>query len=176
MKLKVKKINFETGNTKVVVLNLKDAEKIGKKAGDHLILKSVNSDKFRPLIAILDVAYSDSIVAPGEVGIFLDICKDLGNCEMISVKPAEVPDSFKFIKNKIKGNKLSAIEINRIIEDAVSGSLSQIELASFITGVTIKNMDNEEMTALTIAEAKSGSVFNFGTEVYDKHSTKIHIS
>ena len=32
-------------------------------------------------------------------------------------------------------------------------------------------MDNEEMTALTLAEAKSGNIFDFGPEVYDKHST-----
>ena len=171
MKLKVKGINFETGNTNVIVLNHKDAELLGKRAGDRVILKAINSDKFKTLIAILDITYSDSIVAPGEIGIFLDIFKNLEGAEVISVKPADVPASFKFIKNKIKGNKLTAIEINRIIEDSVSGSLSQIEIAALITAVSIKGMDNEEMTALTLAEAKSGTVFNFGTEVYDKHST-----
>ncbi len=175
MKLKVKEINFETGNTNVIVVNYKTAEVLGKRAGDRVILKAINLDKFKPLIAILDITYSDSIVAPGEIGIFLDIYKNLEGAELISVKPAEVPDSFKFIKSKIKGNKLTAIEINRIIEDAVSGSLSQIELASFITAASIKGMDNEEMTALTIAEAKSGSLFNFGPNVFDKHSTYISI-
>jgi len=35
MKLKVKTINFETGNTKDVVLNIEDAVKLGQKAGDR---------------------------------------------------------------------------------------------------------------------------------------------
>jgi len=59
--------------------------------------------------------------------------------------------------------------------DAVSGSLSKIDLAAFITGVSINGMDNEEMTALTLAETRSGEIFYFGIDVYDKHSTKIHI-
>ncbi len=171
MKLKVKEINFETGNTNVVVVNSKDAEILGRKAGERVILKAIDSNRFKPLSAILDITYSREIVAPGEIGIFLDIYKSLEGADVISVKPAAAPDSFKFIKSKIKGNKLSAIELNRIIEDAVSGSLSQIEMASFVTAVSIKSMDNDEMTALTIAEAKSGSVFDFGPNVFDKHST-----
>jgi len=177
MKLNVKKINFETGNVKVAVLNLKDAEKIGKKAGDRIILQSLSSKEDKRLIAILDVSYHDSIVAPGEVGIFIDTfinLKDFEITDTISVLPAEPPDSFKYIKRKIKGKKLTSEEINSIISDAVSGRLSQIDLAAFITGVSINGMDKEEMTALTFAEARSGTIFDFGPDVYDKHSTKIH--
>jgi len=43
MKLKVKTINFETGNTKDVVLNIKDAQKLGQKAGDRINIKNLAS-------------------------------------------------------------------------------------------------------------------------------------
>ncbi|GAG52995.1 unnamed protein product, partial [marine sediment metagenome] len=41
MKLKVKTINFETGNTKDVVLNIEDAVKLGQKAGDRITIKNL---------------------------------------------------------------------------------------------------------------------------------------
>jgi AMP phosphorylase len=176
MKLKVKTINFETGNTKDVVLNIKDAQKLGQKAGDRIYIKNLESknieDKY--WIAILQVDYSNSLVEPGEIGIFLDIIKEKTSLQdkmILSVKPADPPDSFKFIQKKIKGIKLTTEEINSIISDTVSGSLSRIDLAAFITAVYINGMDNEEMTSLTYAEARSGEIFNFGPEVYDKHST-----
>jgi len=176
MKLKVKEINFETGNTKDVVLNVKDAQELGQKAGERIFIKNVKSrsleDKY--WTAIIQIDYSNAVVDSGEIGIFLDILrekKSLKNETTVSVKPAEPPDSFKFIKKKINGLKLSSEEINSIIADAVSGSLSRIDLAAFITAVSINGMDNEEMTALTLSETRSGEIFYFGMEVYDKHST-----
>jgi len=176
MKLRVKTINFETGNTKDVVLNDKDARELGQKAGERIYIKNLESkileDKY--WVAIIQIDYSGSIVEKGEIGIFIDIVREkkaLKDKMMVSVKPADPPDSFRFIQKKIKGQKLSSEEINSIIFDAVSGSLSRIELAAFITGVSINGMDNEEMTALTLSETRSGEIFYFGMDVYDKHST-----
>lgn len=181
MKLKVKEINFETGNTKDVVLNIKDAQELGQKAGERIFIKNLKTrsleDKF--WTAIIQIDYSNTVVDSGEIGIFLDILrekKSLKNETIVSVKSAEPPDSFRFIQKKIKGLKLSSEEINSIIADAVSGSLSRIDLAAFITAVSINGMDNEEMTALTLAETRTGEIFYFGMDVYDKHSTKIYIS
>ncbi|MFX0032627.1 MAG: hypothetical protein ACFE8V_08460 [Promethearchaeota archaeon] len=179
MKLKVKKINFETGNTKDVVLNIKDAQELGQKAGERVYIRSKESKSIDTefWVAIIQIDYSNSIVEPGEIGIFLDILrekKELKDGAIVSVKPADPPESFKFIQKKIRGSKLNNEEINSIISDAVSGSLSRIDLAAFITGVQINGMDNEEMTALTLAEVRSGDIFYFGMDVYDKHSTDIY--
>jgi AMP phosphorylase len=176
MKLKVKRVNYETGNTKDIVLNIKDAQEIGQKAGERVYIRNKESKSMEEKfwVAIIQIDYSDTIVKPGEIGIFLDILKekkDLKDGLIVSVKPADPPDSFKFIQKKIKGIRLSSEEISSIINDAVSGSLSRIDLAAFITGVSINGMDNEEMTALTLAETRSGEIFYFGMDVYDKHST-----
>lgn len=173
MKLKVKRINFETGNTKDVIMNIKDAAELGTKSGDRIVIKNTKAKNLNAKIwvAILQIAYSDSIVLPGEIGIFIDTKKSIKNNQIVSVRRAEPPDSFKFIKKKIESKKLESEEINNIISDSVSGLLSPIELASFITGVSINGMNNEEMTALTLAEARSGEIFYFGMDVYDKHST-----
>jgi AMP phosphorylase len=181
LKLKVKEISFETGNIKDVVLNVKDAQELGQKAGERIFIKNIKSRTFEDKYwtAIIQIDYSNTLVQPGEIGIFLDILrekKDLKEDMVISVKPAEPPDSFKFIKKKINGLKLSGEEINSIIFDAVSGSLSKIDLTAFITAVQINGMDNEEMTALALSETRSGEIFYFGMDVYDKHSTKIYVS
>ena len=181
MKLKVKEINFETGNSKDIVLNIKDAQELGQKAGERVFIKNIRSrsmeDKY--WVAIIQIDYLGTIVKSGEIGVFLNLLrekKDLKDETVISVKPADPPDSFRFIQKKIRGLKLASEEINSIINDAVSGSLSRIDLAAFITGVSINGMDNEEMTALTLSETKSGEIFYFGMDVYDKHSTKIYNS
>ncbi len=181
MKLKIKEINFETGNTKDIVLNIKDARELGQKAGERVIVKNIVSKSIEEKywVAIIQIDFLGTIVEPGEIGVFLNLLrekKDLKNEMIVSVKPADPPNSFRFIQKKIKGQKLSSEEINNIISDAVSGSLSRIDLAAFITGVAINSMDNEEMTALTLAETRSGEIFYFGMDVYDKHSTKTYIS
>ncbi|MGQ4873094.1 MAG: AMP phosphorylase [Promethearchaeia archaeon] len=168
MKLKVKRINFETGNVKDVIIHAKDAEKLGQKPGERII---ITQNKHEHFVAILRVTLSDSIISPGQIGIFIDTINNIEDGSIVSVKPADPPKSFEFIKRKIKGKKLNSIEIDEIISDAVSGLLSPIELASFVTAVAIQGMDIEEMTALTQAEAKSGNIFVFGPEVFDKHST-----
>ena len=181
MKLKVKEINFETGNSKDIVLNIKDAQELGQKAGERVFIKNLRSrsieDKY--WVAIIQIDYLGTIVKSGEIGVFLNLLREKKNLKdeiVVSVKPADPPDSFRFIQKKIRGLKLASEEINSIINDAVSGSLSRIDLAAFITGVSINGMDNEEMTALTLSETKSGEIFYFGMDVYDKHSTKIYNS
>ncbi|MHA1147358.1 MAG: hypothetical protein ACTSR8_03850 [Promethearchaeota archaeon] len=174
VKLRVKKINFKTGGINVVVLNSKDAIEIGK-AGDRVRLRKLDPNIKKSQIAILDIAHSDSSITSGEIGIFLDLMKEFKENEVVSVKPADPPDSFEYIQKKIKGKKLTSEEINSIIYDSVSGHLSSIELAAFITSVQINGMDTEEMTALTLSEARSGRIFDFGFKVFDKHSTYISI-
>jgi len=176
MELTVKKLIYETGNKKDVILNYRDAKKLGLNAGDRIRIKNVQSKSIesKSWVAILEIDYSNSIVKEGEIGITLDILEEKKNLEenaVISVKPAEPPDSFKYIQEKIKGKKLTALQINSIVADVVSGSLSKIDLAAFITSVSINGMDNDEMTAMTLAEANSGEIFNFGEKVFDKHST-----
>jgi hypothetical protein len=174
MRLKVKKIFFETGNMKDVVLNSKDSAKLNVKAGERVIVKNLESKNVNKKywVAIVQIAHSNSILAPGEIGILVDTMESFEDIEEsieVSVKSAQPPDSYKYIKKKIKGGKLDGEEIHSIITDAVSGLLSKIEIASFITGVAINGLKEDEITALTLAETRSGESFDFGPEVYTRY-------
>lgn len=79
--------------------------------------------------------------------------------------------SYDYILKKIKGKILSALEIREIIKDTVNGKLSDVELAALITAIKIQGMTNEEIINLTQAEVSTGDLFDFGSDVYDKHST-----
>ena len=79
--------------------------------------------------------------------------------------------SYDYIFKKIKGKILSALEIREIIKDTVNGKLSDVELAALITAIKIQGMTNEEIINLTQAEVSTGDLFDFGSDVYDKHST-----
>ncbi len=176
MRLKVKEIQFETYTTRTVVLNHLDAAKLNKKAGERIIIKNVHSKQLedKHWVGIIEISHSNEIVSSGELGVFIDTLEKMDNLKAqdeVSAKPAEPPDSYKHIQKKVKGEKLKEEEIDDIINDAVSGLLSRIELSSFITGVSIHGMSNREMISLTLAERRSGEQLNFGPRVYDKHST-----
>lgn len=79
--------------------------------------------------------------------------------------------SYDCILKKVKGKILSASEINEIINDIVNGRLSDVELAAFVTAVKIHGLMNQEIVSLTLAEVSTGNIFDFGSDVYDKHST-----
>ena len=65
----LKRINFETGATKDVIINVKDAAELGTKAGDRIIIKNTNAKSIngKTWVAILQIAYSDSIIKSGEI-------------------------------------------------------------------------------------------------------------
>ena len=63
MKLKVKTINFETGNTKDVVLNNTDAQELGQKAGERIYIKNLKSNAFKDKywVAIIQIDYAGQL-------------------------------------------------------------------------------------------------------------------
>jgi hypothetical protein len=105
MKLEVKEIEFETGNTKDIVLNIKDAQELGQKAGERVFIKNIKSKSLKEKYwaAIIQIDYLGTIVEPGEIGVFRNLfreIKELKNNTIVSIKPADPPDSFRFIQKK----------------------------------------------------------------------------
>ena len=61
MKLKVKAMNYESGNKKEVILNYRDALELGQKAGERIRIKNVKSKSIedRYWVAILEIDHSN---------------------------------------------------------------------------------------------------------------------
>jgi len=78
------------------------------------------------------------------------------------------------IKKKRDGGKLSAAELEFIVNGAADESIPDYQLAAFLMASYIRGMDEEETANYTRAVMKSGDVFDLSDidpKTVDKHST-----
>lgn len=167
MMLKTKILGLEAGGKPIVVLNKDDAEELGVKSSNRVYLRAGKNE----LIAILNTS---KLLPKGTVGVYEEVVSTLkikdGND--LDVDVARSPNSLNFIKNKLKGVKLSYDEIHEIIRDTVQGRLSEIELAAFVTALHENGLDLDEATNLSLAMVETGKSLNLENKkiICDKHS------
>lgn len=165
MKLKTRIVDIETGGVQKILLNPADITHLAMFAGERVLIKH-NSKK------TVAIAESTSLVDPGEVGILREVQREL---EIKAGKIVEVsgdvkPTSIRAIRKKMDGLPLTADEIKAIVEDLVSGRLSNIDIAAFLVSEQILGLSLEETVHLTRAIAEKGERLDFGGNVFDKHS------
>ncbi|HVM45271.1 MAG TPA: molybdopterin dinucleotide binding domain-containing protein, partial [Candidatus Thermoplasmatota archaeon] len=167
LNLKAKVLDIDLGKFQVL-LHKEDAEELGVHPGDRVRVHANSLD----VIAVVDVTHS--VVKPGTIGVFADVRTHFGveDAHDMFVRPAEKPESVRFIKKKMHAKKLTREEIDQVILDTVNGSLTDIELAAWVTSLEINDMDMEEIEYLTRSMVKHGEFLDFGPEtvVFDKHS------
>ncbi|MDV3103153.1 AMP phosphorylase [Thermococcus waiotapuensis] len=114
-----------------------------------------------------------SFVQPGEVGVSRDVLQlhNLSDGEVVEVVPAGTPESVRYIKKKMNGEKLRKVEIEAIVRDIVDRKLRDIEISSFVTALEINGLDMDETAALTIAMAETGDMLDIDRKpIMDVHS------
>ncbi len=78
------------------------------------------------------------------------------------------------IHKKRLGQKLTELEIREMVADYVAGAIPDYQMAAMLMAICFQGMDDEELTALTLAMRDSGDVVDLspiqGIKV-DKHST-----
>lgn len=172
MKLKAKKFGVTTGYPNVIIINQIDAHNHDFHPGDRVLLKK---GKLETMV-IIDIlgAHSKKIINlnPGEIGLFEEVSETLRikNDDLLTITPADKPESIKYIRKKIDGIELTESELIKIVTDIVEGKLTEIEMTYFVSAVSIHNLTFEEITYLTKAIANSGD--RFKTKKYpviDKH-------
>lgn len=166
MKLKVKLLGITSGGKPIVILNSDDAEELGLKGMDRVILKYDGSE----ITAIVNI--SSQIVRKGEIGVYeeLDHIR-LKEGKLIDVEVAPFPKSLQYIKEKLSGRRLSYEEMEEIVKDTIKGNLTDIEIASFVTALHFSDLDMEEATNLSLAMVKTGETLNLKKKmIIDKHS------
>ncbi len=167
MKLKARFLDFEAGGKKIIVLNKDDAEILGVKSLDRVIIKKGN----KKLTALVDV--SKKTVKQGEIFVFEEVklALDLKEDDLVEVEPAKIPNSLEYIKQRIRGKILSQKEVEEIVKDVVEGNLSDVEIAAFIVALEYMPLSLEEAKYMTLAMVKTGKTLELNKKpILDKHS------
>ncbi len=168
MKLKIKLMGWSAG-LPVATLNAKTAEKLGVHTKDRILIKTI-SKKPKSISTILNVIHKG--IKKDEIIVSSELKKRIGLkiSQIVEVSLAPTPRSMFLIKKKLDGNVLSLKDINEIIQDIVSNSLSEPEIALFIAAMYKQGMTLKETIYLIKAILKSGEKLNFrGKYIVDKH-------
>ncbi len=165
MRFETKFMDLQAGETLVAILNKEDADELGLKAVDRVRLAADE----REIVAILDVA--TETIKKGEVGLYLDLKKHLGEPDEIDLVPAVKPRSVRFITDRIRGRMLQAAEHRQIVRDVMDRSLSALEIAAFITSLEMRPLSMDEAEAITRAMVELGHTLDWDNHpIFDKHS------
>lgn len=81
---------------------------------------------------------------------------------------------YDIIDKKRHGNVLSKEEIEYFVHGYVDGKIPDYQMASLLMAICCNDMDNQELTNLTMAMANSGDKFDLSPVngiTVDKHST-----
>ena len=154
MKFKVKDVDIATGDTKIVLLNQIDAEKMDIHHSDRVVITKGK----RKTVAVVDIGESSKAVKPGSIGLFEEVLDALNakNNDTVDIKLGKKPKSIDFIKKKLEGKELTAGEIKEIVSDIVNDSLTYIELTSYVTANYAEGMSKREIYDLTKAMVDTG--------------------
>jgi len=150
-----------------VILNDADAEELGVTSQDRLQV-TANGEE---VTAVLDT--TETMVEPGSVGAFPKVVEalGLGDGDQVDLVPAERPESVEHIRSKMDDEELSEDQVRELVEDMVSGALSDIELSAFVTSVQVHGLSLSETEQLTQSMVDTGERIDFDDAVvFDKHS------
>ena len=90
--------------------------------------------------------------------------------DKISITHPKPLDSLSYIRSKIYGNELKADEIKHIVDDVISGQLSDINIAMFIAASAGNRLSKKEILDLTKAMVDTGQHLTWPSKlIVDKH-------
>ncbi|MCF7910586.1 thymidine phosphorylase [Candidatus Pacearchaeota archaeon] len=168
-KLKIKFLEWSAG-LPVAMLNKKTAEELGVHAKDRISIKTL-SKKSRETSTIIDTV--EDLIKENELAVSSELKNvlELKKGEKVFISLSPTPESLFHIKEKLNGKKLSKEDIFEIIHDVVNNSLSEAEIALFVSAMYSKGMTFDETVYLIKAILKYGEILKFNSKyIVDKHS------
>ena len=170
MKLKAKLLKWSAG-IPVVMLNKNTASQIGVHALERISIKTISKHP-KEMSTIVDIT-GDGKIKENEIAISTEIQKriELRNGQKIDVNFASIPQSLTFIKKKLNKEQLSEKEINEIVKDIVNNSLSDAEIALFVSAMYEHGLVMKETIFLINSILKSGNKLKLRKKfITDKYS------
>ncbi len=150
------------------MINEATAKKFGIHPKDRIIIKHLNNshsvstivDTIQSLVGLDEIAVSFELKAQLELedgqGVRISLCPPIR--------------SSQYIKEKLMGKEFSEMELDEIIKDVVSNSLSEAEIGFFIATMYKQGMSAKETFYLAKAIYENGHKISFTEKfVVDKH-------
>ncbi|MFA5953804.1 MAG: thymidine phosphorylase [Candidatus Pacearchaeota archaeon] len=172
MELKVSSEKWSAG-LPVVIIEKSTAEKLGIHTKERISLRKVrkNSTYEKEFFSIVDIV--EKQISPNEI-ILSEEIKNILNIhtgDKVDINLSLPSKSLNFIKEKLNGKRLTESQMKQIIQDVVNNSLSETEIALFVSGMYRNGMVFEETISLIKAILNCGERISFkGKLVVDKHS------
>lgn len=171
MELKVKILKWSAG-IPVAMLNEDTANLIGVKTKGRIFIKTISKNS-QGVSTIVDIA--KTLVKKNEVAVSSELKERLSLTagQKVDIDLSSPPKSMTFIKKKMNGKMLSQKEVDEIIKDVVDNSLSEAEIALFISSMYEKGMNMKETIYLINSILHSGKILKLNLKnklIADKHS------
>jgi AMP phosphorylase len=142
------------------------ANSLGVHSSDRIRISFGNQE----MIAIANIA---AIFPHNRIGLYQETASALSIKEdaEVNVELANYPESLMNIRAKLRGERLREQDIVAIVKDVVERHLSTVEIAGFLTALSIYGLSTSENEALSRAMGSTGKSLNFGKgPILDKHS------
>lgn len=166
MDLVVELLNITTGGNRIVVISEQTANLLGVRSSDRVKIAYGSKE----MIAITNIAEN---FPQNRIGLFEETEAALAvkGDEIVQVEMATLPESLFNIRAKLRGERLRERDIIAIVKDVVERHLSTVEIAAFLTSLSIHGLSTAETEALSRAMISTGKTITFGKGlILDKHS------
>ncbi len=166
MELIVEALYINTGGSRIAILSEQSANLLGVHSSDRIKITYGNQE----MIAIANIAAN---FPQNRIGFYEETASALGvkEDETVNVQLAPLPESLFNVRAKLHGERLREKDIVTIVEDVVERHLSTVEIAAFLTALSIHGLSMGENEALSRAMVATGKTLSFGeAPILDKHS------
>jgi AMP phosphorylase len=170
--LRSKNLDLGEDNDFNIVLNRKDAERLGVREGE-IALIGVGEVELHA-----NVMETDTKVAEGEIGLFEEIWKEyrIESGHSIFIDIPQPSESLEVISKKLLGHDLNEKDLELIMREIGEKKLRETEIAFFVSTFFNPGFNDNEIYWMTKGMAGSGDILSFkgirgnGDIVADKHS------
>ena len=135
MELSVEVLMITTGGSRIALLSEQSANLLGVHSSDRIKITCKNQE----MIAIANIA---DYFPPNRIGLYRETVAALGvkEGETVNVTLAPLPESLFNIRAKLHGERLREQDIVAIVKDVVERHLSTVEIAAFLTALSIHGL------------------------------------
>jgi AMP phosphorylase len=166
MELTAEVLNITAGGKRIAILGEETARLLGVHSSDRICITYCE----QRIIAIANLA---THFPKNRIGLYEEISETLGvkTDEIVDVHLAQLPESLRYVRAKLRGERLRQHDMVTIVKDVVERHLSEVEIAAFLTALKIYGLSMGENEALSRAMVETGKTLDFGeAPILDKHS------